>query len=75
MKTKLTLTLNKEIIEQAKSYAKNNDMSLSILIETYLNSLTKKANISPLVESLTRVIPDENCDYKKDYNDYLSQKH
>lgn len=75
MKSKLTLTLNKEIIEQAKSYAKDNDMSLSELIETYLASLTKRAKISSLVESLTGIIPDENCNYKKDYSDYLSQKH
>jgi hypothetical protein len=50
MKTKLTLTLNKEIIEQAKSYAKDNDLSLSELIGTYLKSLSKRAEVSPLVE-------------------------
>lgn len=79
MNTKLTLNLDKGVIEQAKSYAKNNRVSLSKLIENYLNSLTKSpdknANVSPLVESLTGVIPAESNDYKKDYNDYLSEKY
>lgn len=42
MNTKLTLNLNKNVIEQAKNYAKDNRVSLSKLIENYLNSLTKK---------------------------------
>lgn len=79
MNTKLTLNLNKGIIDQAKSYAKNNHVSLSKLIENYLNSLTessyKKSKVSPLVESLTGVIPSENLDDRKDYKDYLSQKY
>ena len=79
MNTKLTLNLNKSVIEQAKSYAKNNHVSLSKLIENYLDSLTKrsekKSKISPLVESLTGVIPSGNYDDKKDYKDYLSEKY
>lgn len=79
MNTKLTLNLDKGVIEQAKSYAKNNRVSLSKLIENYLDSITKRAdqksNISPLVESLTGVIPSENYDDKKDYKDYLFKKY
>ena len=79
MNTKLTLNLDKRVIEQAKSYAKNNQTSLSKLIENYLNSLTKttekKSDISPLVESLTGVIPSGNYDDKKDYEDYLAKKY
>ncbi|MFN8365140.1 MAG: DUF6364 family protein [Cloacibacterium normanense] len=59
MNTKLTLNLNKNIIESAKDYAKNHKMSLSKLIENYLNSLTKKHDeehdVSALVESLTEL--------------------
>ncbi|MEM6806223.1 MAG: DUF6364 family protein [Bacteroidota bacterium] len=36
MNTKLTLSLNKEVIEQAKKYAKTHNVSLSSLIENYL---------------------------------------
>lgn len=79
MNTKLTLNLDKIIIEQAKSYAKSNRVSLSKLIENYLDSLTKrsekKSQISPLVESLTGVIPSGNYDDDKDYKDYLSEKY
>lgn len=61
MNTKLTLNLNKEIIEDAKNYAKSQRLSLSKLIENYLNSVTQKtrkqASVSPLVESLTGILP------------------
>lgn len=79
MNTKLTLNLNKEVLKQAKNYAKDNKLSLSKLIENYLDSLSKssedKPKISPLVESLTGVIPNENYDDKKDYKDHISQKY
>ena len=79
MNTKLTLNIDQNIIEGAKSYAKDNSVSLSKLIENYLHSLTKKtkekSKVSPLVESLTGVISLENNDYKKEYSDYLSRKY
>ena len=37
MNTKLTLNLDKVVIDEAKYYAKINKMSLSKLIENYLN--------------------------------------
>ena len=37
MDTKLTLKLNQEIIEKAKNYAAEKKLSLSRLIENYLN--------------------------------------
>ncbi len=40
MKTKLTLTIEKAVIEQAKQYAKDTGQSLSELIQSYLNRLT-----------------------------------
>lgn len=79
MNTKLTLNLNKNIIDEAKSYAKKNQVSLSKLIENYLNSLVKTSHkkttkVSPLVESLTGVISSE-VDERKSYRDYLSEKY
>ncbi len=72
MSTKLTINLNKEIIEEAKAYAKFHQTSLSKLIENYLTSLTrsskKKSAVSPLVESLTGIIPND-YDEKKEYRD------
>ena len=80
MDKKLTLSLDGTIIEDAKSYAKSNNVSLSKLIESYLASLTKRkrsnSDITPLVESLTGVISlDENFDVKNAYADYLIEKY
>ncbi|MBT0552650.1 DUF6364 family protein [Riemerella anatipestifer] len=80
MNTKLTLNLNKSIIESAKDYAKENRVSLSKLIENYLNALTKKeskkVDVSPLVESLTGIIPhDSENETNEDYYEYLREKY
>ncbi|MGM0477940.1 MAG: DUF6364 family protein [Bacteroidota bacterium] len=79
MDTKLTLKLNKRIIENAKKYAKEKKMSLSKMIETYLQSITtesdEKGEITPFVESLSGVIDFAESDYKKDYADYLNKKY
>ena len=40
MDTKLTLNLNQEVIEKAKQYTSEKKLSLSQLMENYLNSLT-----------------------------------
>jgi hypothetical protein len=80
MNSKLTLKLNKEIIEKAKLYAESKRISLSRLIESYLQLLIKeeinKEPISPLVESLSGVI-DLPADYneKEDYSKYLIEKY
>ena len=78
MNTKLTLNLDKEIIHEAKTYAKSHSVSLSKLIENYLNSLTrsskKKSPVSPLVESLTGIIPND-YDERNDYRNYIDQKY
>jgi hypothetical protein len=78
MNTKLTLNLDREIIDGAKTYAKIHRVSLSKLIENYLNSLTretkKKSAVSPLVESLTGIIPSD-YDEKTDYRNYIDKKY
>lgn len=82
METKLTLRLNDKVIERAKIYAKNHKISLSKMIESYLDSLTTeiaekdKAAITPLVKSLSGVIDlPADFDYKKEYGDYLIEKY
>ena len=79
MESKLTLKLNKKVINQAKSYAKDRNTSLSKLIENYLHAVTLKKKgkkeISPLVESLTGVIDMKEKEYRKGYTDFLSQKY
>ena len=82
METKLTLRLNDRVIERAKKYAKERRISLSKMIESYLDSLTrekrpeKETDITPLIESLSGVIDlPADFDYKKEYRDYLIKKY
>ena len=82
METKLTLRLNENVIKRAKVYAKSQRISLSKMIESYLDSLTRekdtvnKKSITPLVESLSGVINlPSDFDYKKEYAEYLTEKY
>lgn len=82
METKLTLRLNDNVIKRAKIYARSHKISLSKMIETYLDSITKqkedvkKIPITPLVESLSGVIDlPADFDYKKEYRDYINEKY
>lgn len=80
METKLTLRLNDSVIERAKKYAKSQRISLSKMIEAYLDSLTKEKekadSVTPLVESLSGVINlPSDFDYKKEYRNYLFEKY
>lgn len=66
MDTKLKLKLDPKIIEKAKKYASGKKLSLSRLIENYLNSLTSENDeneiqISSFVKSLSTdsKIPDD----------------
>jgi hypothetical protein len=78
MNTKLTINLDENIIHEAKTYAKSHSVSLSKLIENYLNSLVreskKKSSVSPLVESLTGIIPSD-FDERKEYRNYIDKKY
>ena len=42
MDSKLTLKLNEKVIDRAKKYASNKKLSLSRLIENYLDSITQE---------------------------------
>lgn len=80
MKTKLTLSLNKRVIDNAKDYARIHNISLSEIVESDLESLTKQkltsTEISPFVESLRSGIQlDKDIDYKKEYSNYLIEKY
>lgn len=81
METKLTLRLQKSVIEKAKDYARIHDISLSKMIESYLESITNQkaatgTEITPLVKSLSGVIQlEKDFDYKKDYAVFLTNKY
>lgn len=84
MDTKLTLKLDKFVIDKAKDYAASNRRSLSRIIEAYLRSLTSQdeaeskddIQISPFVKSLSSGVHiPSDFDYKNEYYDHLSDKH
>ncbi len=81
MDAKLTLKLNQQIIEKAKEYAADKKLSLSRIIEAYLQSLTAEKSendfeISPFVKSIsTGVSIPADLDYKKEYADFKMEKY
>ena len=81
MTTKLTLSLEKSIIEKAKVYAAQTGRSLSELIETYLDNLTKSSApdeislVSELRELYGAAKIPKNLDHKKEIRKILSNKH
>jgi len=82
MNTKLTLTIEREIIERAKNYAKGKNRSLSDIIENYLKILTKEERnnkikkLNPAVESLKGSFKmPKDMDYKKELKNRLEKKY
>ena len=83
MDSKLTLKLDENVIDRAKKYASNKKMSLSRLIENYLDSLTREQNqefeISPFVKSIStgKSIPlnEDLKNLREDYINHLEEKH
>ena len=80
MTTKLTLTIEQDIIKVAKAYANSKGRSLSDLIESYLKTLTAKAvhneELSPKVKRLMgRVKVPKNFNYKKTLEEELRKKY
>ena len=79
MTTKLTLTVEKSVIEQAKSYAKNTGRSLSEIIENYLTTITNdkvENNLSPKLKKLVGAVNlPEDFDEKAALRLVLEEKH
>jgi hypothetical protein len=85
MDTKLTLKLDRIVIERAKEYAISHNRSLSRIIESYLQSLTIKEDsknsktdiqISPFVKSMSSGVQiPADLDYKNDYSKHLTEKY
>jgi hypothetical protein len=84
MNTKLTLKLDKDVIEKAKEYASSQKRSLSKIIETFLQSLANQENakngdeiqISPFVKSMSSGVNiPADLNYKKEYTNHLFEKY
>lgn len=80
MNTKLTLTVDKSIIEGAKIFAKKTGKSLSGLVENYLQSLIadsqKDEELSPRLKKIVgRVKVPKDFDVDKALDEYYTKKH
>ena len=82
MNTKLTLTIEEEVIRIAKEYAKEKGQSLSDLVENYFKLITNNRRqiepeqLSPRVKRLRGIIKmDDELDYKKILEEELTKKY
>lgn len=82
MNTKLTLTIEKEIIKIAKEYAKEKGQSLSDLVENYFKLITndrrplKSKDLSPRTRRLRGIIKSkEELNYKEILTEELLKKY
>ncbi len=79
MDTKLTLKLDANTIEQAKTYANIHKISLSKIVEQYFEELTKNIktqSATNIVDSLSGIIDLPNdYSYKADIANSLSNKY
>jgi len=82
MNTKLTLTIEKEVIQTAKEYAKEKGQSLSDLVENYFKLITnerkplKYKELSPRTKRLRGIIKAGNeVDYKQILTEELLMKY
>ncbi len=87
MNTKLTLSLEKEVIEQAKIYAKGTGRSLSEMVENYFRNLVSRSqndtkiedeygDIDPKLKKLIGIIKlPEDFDMEKVKEEYHKEKY
>ncbi len=79
MQTKLTLRLDDELINRAKSYAKKSGKSVSQIVAGYFSLLDadperEPSEFTPLVKSLKGSLKGASVG-KKDYHEYLEEKY
>jgi hypothetical protein len=79
MQTKLTLRLEDQLIEQAKSYAAHEGKSVSQIVADYFKLLTSEriksvSPSAPVTQSLRGLLRKSKID-AKDYKKYLEEKH
>ncbi|HVR06784.1 MAG TPA: DUF6364 family protein [Thermoanaerobaculia bacterium] len=81
MDTKLTLKLDKDIIDKAKLYARHRGVSLSRVVETYFLGLTRdegsaSRELTGIVAELAGLLAGKQVDVSKEsYADYLAHKY
>jgi molecular chaperone GrpE (heat shock protein) len=87
MKAKLTLSIEADVIEKAKQKAASKKMSLSAIIEDYMEQIIessdnlkktvrKKNTITDRIKALTKGVKlPADMDYKKEWHKHLDEKY
>jgi uncharacterized membrane protein YcgQ (UPF0703/DUF1980 family) len=81
MNQKLTLSLDKAVIEKAKKYAKSNQESLSHLVENYFRYITDEVKEAQpeyapeVIELLGSISAPEDVDTEELKKSYLEDKY
>lgn len=74
--TKLTIRLQRDLLDQAKQYANDHDTSLTRLINEYLRHVTRQETFlvdAPIVQRLAGTLSQEVT--IDDYHKYLEEKY
>jgi len=82
MLTKLTLTIDQSVIEQAKEYAKQKNRSVSRIVEDYLKNIStnpealsfQKNLYSPITDSISGMFQDSGKPYKDMLDEALQER-
>lgn len=82
MLTKLTLTIDQSVIEQAKKYAQQKNRSVSRIVEDYLKNISSKNETvsfqnnlnSPITDSISGMFLDTGQSYKEMLDESLREK-
>ena len=80
MTSKLTLSIDKELVPKAKAYARKTGRSLSDLVESYLRSIVSvsqgSTEFSPIVRSLKGSFRlPKDIDYREEIRAAIAEKH
>jgi len=73
--TKLTVRVPRDLLENVKRYAAENNTTITNLIETYLRRIPAKEplNDAPIVRRLSGILPDNPS--IQDYREHLDEKY
>ena len=81
MVSKLTLSVDPDVVARAKEYAERNHTSVSELVQTYLSIVTKPSKaeqgkeLPPVLASLRSLVKDDALDYREEYRKHLAARH
>jgi hypothetical protein len=72
---KLTLSVDGEVIARAKGYARQHGLTISKMVETYLDTVVEPPVASidtPVLRAVRGILKDVDLD---DYRDHLAEKY